>query len=455
MTLTEILSNYFVDKQYDDLPQKVADKAKENVIDTLAGAIPAVVLPDVAGVRQAYKSKYDKQDDCVLWGTKEKASVLTAAIINGTTAHALEMDDFHPQGKCHMGIGILPTVLCLGEVNHITGKEALMAIVAGYEVGLRVAISVGTASHRLRGWHATCTCGVFGAAMAAAKVLKLNEKQMVSALGLAGTQASGLWAFMQDGAGNKKFHGGHAAECGVNAAIIASGGLTGPSYILEATDGGFFKAVSDNYDCDRVVTGLGENWDVMKVGRKPYACCRSMHLSIDGILELREKEHLKIEDIEKIDVFTYEIGVKQCGVFLVPKNKFEAAFSIPYGIAVALEDGVAGISQFSEERIKDEKLLNFCRKITVVAVPKYTGEYPKNWGCEMHIYLKNGRKLEKTVWNGKGSADNPLTKDDLILKFKSLAGQRMDNAQMDKIINAIYDLDKCNDIAEFTKLLSC
>ena len=453
MTLTETLAHYFTNLYYEAMPVAVADKAKENLIDTLAGAIPGVTLPDVSGMVKVCK-QYDSQDSCILWVTNQRASIFTAPLLNGTAAHALEMDDFHPQAKCHMGISVVPAVLCLGEIHHISGKEALTAIATGYEVGLRIAIAVGTASHRLHGWHATSTCGIYGAAAAAAKVLHLSEKEMVSALGIAGTQASGLWAFMADGAGIKKFHGGHAAQGGVESAILASGGLIGSSYILEAKDGGFFKAVSDTYNCERVIDGVGEKWDILKVGRKPYACCRSMHLSIDGILELKEKYHITIEDIEKIDVFTYEIGVKQCGVFLVPENRFEATFSIPYGMAVALEDGQVGLREFRQDKLKDPRLLALCKKTNVHATKKYTDAYPQNWGCELHVYLKDGRCLKTIVWNGKGSSDNPLTKEDLIKKFKSLAGERLSDDHMNKIVAGIYDLDKYEDIADFTALLA-
>lgn len=452
MTLTTQLASYFSKLEYDQLPQEVVEKAKENIIDTLAGAIPAVKVPDVKGITDAMK-EYDSQNDCTLWGTNRRASVFSAALINGTAAHALEMDDFHPQGKCHMGVVVIPAVLALAEAHKLSGKQIITAVIAGYEVGLRVAIAVGTSSHRLRGWHATSSCGVFGAAASAAKALGLDAAQTVSALGLAGTQASGLWAFMEDGAGNKKFHGGHAAQAGVIAAIMAKGGMTGPSAILEAEDGGFFRATSDEYNCDTVVEKLGELWRVMRVGRKPYACCRSMHLSIDGVLELREQDKLQPEDIERIDVYTYEIGVKQCGTFQIPKNTFEATFSIPYGIAATFYDGAAGTCQFTEERIRDPKLLELCSRIFVHSSPQYTAEYPGNWGCEMKVHTRDGRDFTKIVWNGKGGPDNPLTREDLTLKFKSLAGGSLTEQKMDEIANTIYGLEKVSDVTQLTALL--
>jgi 2-methylcitrate dehydratase PrpD len=453
MTLTTRLADYFSALTYDALPAAVVEKAKENVIDTLAGAIPGATLPDVAGITAALKS-YDRQADCTLWGSGERASALTAALVNGTSAHALEMDDFHPQGKCHMGVVVVPAVLALGEAHRISGRQLLLAVATGYEVGLRVAIAVGTASHRLRGWHATSSCGVFGAAAGACKVLYLDAERMVSALGLAGTQSSGLWAFMQDGAGNKKFHGGHAAHAGAVAAILAQGGLTGPSAILEAEDGGFFRATSDDFNCATVVEGLGERWHLLRVGRKPYACCRSMHLSIDGIFELKREHGLRPEEIENVEVLTYEIGVKQCGTFQVPQNRFEATFSIPYGIAVTLFDDAAGVCQFTEERLRDPRIAELCRKIEVRSSEKYTSHYPVNWGCEINVRTRDGRMLNKVIWNGKGGPDNPMSRDDLTLKFKSLAGQVMDEARMERIVATVYGLDNVADVTQLASLLA-
>jgi 2-methylcitrate dehydratase PrpD len=453
MTITTRLAEFFCNLDYEAIPQSVVEKAKENLIDNLAGAIPAAVqVEDVKGITAELK-KYDTQDDCVIWGTRQRASVQNAALINGIAAHALEMDDFHPQGKIHMGTVVIPAAVALGERHKISGKKLISALTAGYETGIRIAIGAGTASHRLHGWHATSSCGIFGAAICSAKILDLPVNQTVSALGLAGTQASGLWAFLKDGANNKKLHGGHPASAGINSALLAKGGMTGPGYILEAEDGGFYRATSDEYNFASVTEGLGETYNVLRVGRKPYACCRSMHLSIEGALELVKTYHIAPQDIEKIDVYTYEIGVKQCGMYPQPKNVFEAKFSIPYGIAVAFIDGNAGVAQFTEERIQDPAIRNLCDKIDVHVSDEYTKQYPANWGCEMRVRTKDGRQLNKVVWNGRGGPDNPMTKEELTAKFKCLAGEVLSAQRMDEIISTIYNLEQVQDISELTTLL--
>lgn len=452
MTVTSKLAEFFVPMGYDDLPEAVVEKAKENLLDNLGGAIAAAAVPDVEGVNGVFKS-YDCSDDCTVWGTQQRASVMSAALMNGIAAHALEMDDFHPLAKIHMGTVVVPAALTLGEHHRITGKELITALTAGYESGIRIGMGVGTASHRLKGWHATSTIGIFGATLSACKILGMDMAQTVSALGIAGTQSSGLWAFMEDGASNKKLHAGHAAECGIKSALLARGGMTGSSAILEASDGGFYRATSDEYNVELVTDGLGDRYELMRVGRKPYACCRSMHLSIDGVLEVRKEHGIEPEEIGSIDVYTYEIGVKQCGIFIKPQNVFEAKFSIPYGIAVAFYDGAAAVSQFSEERIRDPKLLELAGKIRVHSTEEYTKAYPRNWGCELNIHTRDGREVKKVVWNGKGGADNPLSKEDLILKFKSLAGGVLSDGRMDEMIDAIYNLEHVRDVSELAALM--
>lgn len=452
MTITSRLAQFFSELNYDEIPADVIAKSKENLIDNLGGAIAAVDVPDVKGNVQTFL-RYDRTKGSTIWGTRRQSSVLTASLLNGIASHALEMDDFHPLAKIHMGTVVIPAALTLAETERISGKALLASLTAGYETGIRIGMGVGTASHRLKGWHATSTIGIFGAALSAAKIFGLDAKQTINALGIAGTQSSGLWAFIEDGAGNKKLHAGHAAASGIRSALLAKGGMTGSSSILEAKDGGFYPATSDAFNLDIVTEGLGEKYELLRVGRKPYACCRSMHLSIEGALELRKEENLRPEEIAEIEVFTYEIGVKQCGVFQVPRNEFEAKFSIPYGIAVALHDCAASISQFTQERIEDPKLKELASKITVHSDDRYTNAYPENWGCEMRIRTRDGRDINKIVWNGKGGADNPLTREDLIDKFNGLAAPVLGREKCIQIVQLIDKLEEVDDVSELVGLL--
>jgi len=452
MTISTKLANFIKDLKYEKLPKDVINVAKDCILDTLGAALAAVNIPDVKGIYKEIK-KYDFQNDCKIWGINKRASVFNAALINGTMSHAIEMDDVHKRSKCHAGAVIIPTALTLGEIKNISGKKILLSIILGYEIIFRIGMGIGATSHRLKGWHATSTCGTFGSAAVASKILDLNLKQIISALGIAGTQSSGLWAFTEDGATNKKFHSGHAAQCGILAAILSAGGITGPSNIIEARDGGFFQATSDDFDYKTVTSNLGKKFEILNIDRKPYACCRSMHSSINAILDLKKEKNIQPYEIERIEVETYEIAIKQCGLITHPKNIFEAKFSIPYGLSVALYDGQVLNEQFTEAKLKDKKLLDIEKKVVVRENKKYTNMYPDNWGSKLKIITKDNKIFEREIINAKGDPRNPLKRNELIGKFVNLSKGILSKEKQEKIIAIISKIEQLENIKELVKYL--
>ncbi|MDR3564996.1 MAG: MmgE/PrpD family protein [Negativicutes bacterium] len=451
-TVTGKLADFVVNTDFADLPEKVAYKAKECIFDTLGVALAGAKFPDVTGITAELK-KVDQQQDCVIWGMSEKASLLNATLINGAMSHAIEMDDVHKTSKTHTGAVVVPAALTLGSYRRTTGKQLISAVVAGYEVAYRIGTGINAAAHRLQGWHATGTCCPFGAAAAASKLMGLDQSKTVSALGMAGTQSSGLWALTEDGATCKKFYMGRAAQSGILAAIMATGGMTGPSMVLESKDGGLFAAASSNYDFEVITRALGQEWEIMKVDRKPFACCRSAQPPIDAILQLRKEFGIQPENVKQVIVNTYDIAVKQCFNTKRPQNVVEAQLCIPYTVAVALYDGAAFIEQFTSERIKDEAVLALAQKVEVISDPEFTALYPQNWGCQLILETMDGKRYEKVIKNAKGDFDNPLSFEDLVGKFKGLAYGVLPLEQQDKIVDMVFALEKVEDIAQMVELL--
>lgn len=453
MSITEELAEFISTTKFADLPPQVVQNTKECLLDIIGGALAGTKYPDVVGITQEIK-KYDSQTDCTVWGTKQRLSLLGATLLNGTMSHATEMDDVHKIAKTHAGAVLIPAAISLGETLKSSGKDLIRAVALGYEVSLRIGMGIGATSHRLKGWHATGTCGIFGAAVAAAVLLGLDKAKLVSAMGLAGTQASGLWAFTEDGASCKKFHAGKAAHGGLLAAILAAGGMTGPRCILEASDGGLFPASSDEYEYDLVTKDLGTVWEIMNVDRKPFACCRSMHPSIDAIMQLQREQGIKPEDVKEVTVETYEVAVKQCGFTNRPQNVPEAQFCIPYGVAVVLYDKSAAREQFTAERIRDERVLELATKVKVYSSPRFSDQYPKNWGCELTIITQSGDKYQKHIVNAKGDHDNPLSFEDLVGKFKGAASTTIALEKQECMIKEIMQAEELSDITSLTQLLS-
>lgn len=454
MSITKKLAEFITNTKFTDLPPQVIQNTKECLVDIIGGALAGTKYPDVIGITSEIK-KYDHQTDCTVWGTKERLSLLGAILINGTMSHATEMDDVHKIAKTHAGAVTIPAAVSLGEALKSSGKDLILAVALGYEVALRIGMGIGATSHRLKGWHATGTCGIFGSALAAAVLLCFDKEKIVSTLGLAGTQASGLWAFTKDGASCKKFHAGKASHGGVLAAILAAGGMTGPRFILEADDGGLFPASSDQYDYGLVTRDLGAVWEIMNLDRKPFACCRSMHPAIDAIMQLQRDHGLSPEDVEQIEVETYEVAVKQCGFTNNPQNVPEAQFCIPYGIAVTLYDKSAAMEQFTAERIRDRRVLELASKVKVYSSQRFNEQYPKNWGCELTVLTRAGKKYQKHIVNAKGDHDNPLSFGDLVNKFKGLACSTMSEERLDNIIRMILQADDLDDVSNLARLLSC
>ncbi|MEY8763965.1 MULTISPECIES: MmgE/PrpD family protein [Clostridium] len=441
--LAEFISNL----RWEDLPEPVVKAAKLCVLDIIGVAVGARDDKLVNSIAKSYKMR-TKAEDCSVWGKSEKFSLSTVAMINAMFAHTLELDDVHTASKAHIGASVIPAAWSTAEYLGCTGKEFLLAVVCGYETAARIGMALGASSHRNKGWHATSTCGVFGCAAACAKLLKLDQKETISTLGMAGTQACGLWAFLGDGANCKILHVGRAASNGLESAFLAKAGMTGPEHILDAKDGGLLAAMSDEYDVTKVSQGLGEKYEILSLDNKPYPCCRSSHCAIDSALKIREEHGIGYEEIEKIQVGTYLVGYKQCAVSkgcLNPKIPLDAKFSTLYAVAVAFLYGKVTMDEFKQDIIDKPKVQELLHKVIVKEDKRFTELYPEHWGCEMHVRCKDGRTFKTIIKDPSGSIYNPLTTNQVIEKAEIIM-QKHYSENKEKIIDRILKLE------EYTKM---
>lgn len=450
LTVTGKLVDFLGGLGYDDLPQDVIQSAKDCLLDTLGCILAGSAVEEMPAVVQNIAADGTSSEATVL-GFPVKTSVFQASMLNGMLAHAVEMDDVHKRAKAHAGAVVIPAAISYGESIAASGKDLILSIVTGYEVMLRLGAAVNATEHRLQGWHATSTCGTFGAAAATAKLANLPEREFVGALGLAGTQSSGLWAFTADGANCKMFHAGHAASCGYMSLKMAASGIRGSSHIIEAKDGGFFAASSSNYDYEAATISLGNPFYITQVIRKPFACCRSMHPPIEAALRMRDKG-IEIDQIKSIKVKTYEVAKIQCGFTNRPDNVADARFSIPYGIAVALYDGHALIDQFSQQRIQDRQVLALAEKVEIEVDPRYDSVYPNQWGCVVEMTMESGEIFTETVDDAKGDPVNPLSSEEIEQKFMYLSQHCLNRQQSLQIIERVRNLEQVADIGELIGL---
>ncbi|HEY4066102.1 MAG TPA: MmgE/PrpD family protein [Burkholderiaceae bacterium] len=448
-SLTEQLAGYWATARLEELPAEVVHAAKRFLLDTLAAGVAGGRTAVVDSVVQAMQAGGSGGGDAVLWGRSETLAPAAAALINGTASHALELDDF---GGCgHSGAVVVPAVCALAQRYRISGREALLAIVAGYDVAGRVLDgSGGYRPHNERGWHSTGTCGSYGAAAAAAVVLKAAPGTFADALGVAGTFTGGTWAVLADGALVKRFHPGKASETGVSAALLAQAGLTGPHQVLDAPWGGFYATYAPGIATpQKAVAALGEKFFILRSGIKPYACCRTLHSCIDAMLDIRGTNLASMDSIAALIVHgnaQTKLQFERTDV----RNLLEAQFSAPYCLAVTALSGRATLEQFEPLRVDEPKVRALMAR-TTFRTDRELGStgYPS-----LEVVFADGRSEYRDVPFAKGAPEAPLSDAELLDKAATLLGPVLGAVTTRRLIDAVWSLEGCADFAEVTSLLA-
>ena len=430
--------DYLANLQPDVLPPNIYEQARNLLLDYLGVALRGARAESSAPVYQMIR-RIGAPGPSTVIGTDIRTLPGYAALANGTAAHAIELDDTHNAGSIHLGVVMFSVALALADtIPAIDAKMFFTAIVAGYEAAARIAMAVQPKEHYQLGFHPTATCGVFGATITAARLLGLTKEQTLSAFGIAGSMAAGSLEFLAEGAWTKRLHPGLAAQNGIQAAMLAREGFRGPSTILEGRDG-FLSSYSKRPLAGYLTDGLGDSFEIMRTSVKPHACCRYMQGPIDAVLALVEEHRIEPDHVRTIDTAVLEAGwplvVEPRGQKYHPKSIVEAQFSMPFGAAVALLHHAAGIDQFTEENIHSQKIQRLMGKVVMTKHSRIERNFPEEWAALVTIKLNDGRSFDKYVANPKGDPSNPLTAEELLAKFKALAGPRND------IVNAVRSLD--------------
>ena len=312
-------------------------------------------------------------------------------MINGTAAHAMEVDDIFREGVYHPGPPVIAAALAAAQHAGASGAELLAAIVAGYEVSNPVAAAMQPAHYDF--WHTTGTVGAIGAAAGAARALGLEAESTGHAIANAITMAAALQqAFLAD-AMAKPLHAGHAAEAGATAALIASEGVTGAPNMLEG-ERGFGAAMSRDVDWDGAVAKLGEDFTITRMTQKNHTCCGHSFAGIDAVLYLRQHENLKAEDVKSITVASYAKALELCGN-RDPKTVYEAKFNLPYSVAVALITGAARFDAFTDERLANPDIRALMAKVAVVLDESAEAAFPGRRSARVTVATTDRRKLDR------------------------------------------------------------
>lgn len=439
---TEIIAQHWSSVACADLPESVRLEVVKRVLDTWAAAAPGSQAQETAALVQAMNALYPSASGAssVWFDTRAPLSPAQAALVNGTAAHARELDDF--DGCGHTGAVVVPAACAVAEALGRSGQDLIVGIAAGYDLAGRLLNAAGGyRAHNGLGWHSTATCGTFGAALAAARVMGLDGPTTAHALGIAGTYVGGVWAFMQDGAMTKRLHPGKAAETGVMAAYLAQAGMTGPAFVLEAEWGGFFATYcKDAAQPAQLLEGLGQFNAIAITGIKPYACCRASHSSIDAMQMILAKEGLRAADIARIEVHCPAHTKKLVGNRDV-RNTLQAQMSLPYALAVTVVEGGANLAQFEPHRAQDARVRYLMDNTELLATQ------PADYllGPVVKVWTHQGQCFEQQIGYAKGHHTNPLSQAEVTAKARALLVPRIGEAAFVQLVQRLDVLESCDD----------
>ena len=456
MGITQELATYCHGLKFRQLPEEVVDRVKYFFLDFIGVACRGTQEDSSKSIYRFIKGVGHGQRGGVIIGTKERAPHLYSALANGTSSHAIEMDDVNNEASLHPGVVIFPSALATGEMVGASGKHFIEAVVLGYEVMIRLGKALGPENSYRRGFHPTATCGTFGSSVVASKIIGFNVEKIASAMGIAGSQAAGSMEYLAQGAWTKRFHAGWAAHSGMIAAQLAREGFRGPSSIIEGRDG-FLHAYSNGADARKVLEGIGSGFEILHTSVKPHACCRYMQPPIDGILKIVKENDLQPDQVAKV-----KLGLLRAGAPLIaepkenkynPQSIVDAQFSMPFGAAIALLYRRAGLNEFHPSKIHSEEVRRMMKQIEYFVDPDLDRTFPKQWGATAEILTKDGKRYFTKIEYPKGDPENPLSWDELIEKFNDLSSRFMTKERRLKIVDQVKRLEKIRDLQKWSPLL--
>ncbi len=449
-SIAQHLGEYFSALRYHDVPASLAHKAKTYFLDWIGSAVAGSHEPPTQMMISLSSEFGATRPESTVIPQRRRHTALMAALVNGASSHIKEMDDLHRPSIFHPAAPIMPAAFAVCEKLHASGRQLITAIITGYEVGIRAALAAGKSHYDL--WHTTATCGTFGAAAAAAKALRLDPAKFAWALGSAGTQASGLWQFLEDGAMSKQLHTAKASFNGLLSALLAKQGLVGPINIFEGGKG-FLAATSKHCETAILTENLGSIFYTEQNSLKYYASCGHTHTAVQAALSLKGQLTEGVDAIEAIEVHVYKQAIDLLGK-VDPKTPYLAKFHIPFCVATALCRGHVGIDDFTEQRLGDPLIRQLISVTSLHEDPNFSQLYPRQWPAKVKIRLRRGKVIEAQSHYPKGDPENPITEDELIEKFKSLCGNNLTEQQKDQLIDMVLSLEQLDDVATLFPITS-
>jgi len=452
---TRGIASFVAGLTYEAIPEEVRTRIKLLILDALGCGLYAADLP-WSRILMDTLSAGDNSDKAGVWGTDLRLSPPHAAMVNGALIQGFELDDVHRQGVLHVGAVTLPALVAVSEIRPgMSGRSFLTAAVAGYEIGPRVGMCMGQ-EHITQGWHSGATLGVFSAGAAAARALGLDTDRTVHALGIAGTQSSGLMA-VQFGAMAKRLHAGRSSQSGLYGALLAENGYTGIVNVFESEYGGFcttFSGSADGFNLAELTGALGKRFETMRIALKFYSCVLSNHTTLDAIRNLQARHPFGAADVEKFVVHGSLATMEHVGWKYRPEGLTSAQLNLPFCIATLMLEGDVFVDQFPEDSFTDPARIAYADKVEVRHDPDITAR-GSNYRhmVRVEVHLKDGTVLEETVEAPRGSEHSFASETDIVDKFEKLAGHALTADRVERLRDAVLGLDNLEDAGEIARLM--
>lgn len=441
--VTRLLAQHAVRLAWRDVPPDVVHEAKRALIDFLGVAFAGSREP-LIGKLKAIHATRGGEPQARLVGEARKTDVMTAAFVHCAAGHALDFDDTHADFYYHGSVAVAAAAWATGQMLRANGRDAMLAFIAGWEVGARLARALNPSIY-IEGWQNTPTCGTFAATVAAGKLLGLDAAAMCHALGMAASQASG--SRQNHGSMGKPFQVGKAAMNGVLGALAAREGVTSSTQAIEGPLG-FARLHARTFDLRLAVEALGKRFELRRNMYKPYACCLPHHAAIDAMFALRRAHGVMPEAVERI-VCAMPAGTLDASTCIdEPVNGLEGKFSARHSAAVALSDDAAGLAQYTDERVRDVQLAPLRRAIEFIADTTLA-----RGQCIAQARLRNGTSVNVRIDRPRGQLANPLSDDDLARKFCANTAGLLPAQGPTRALQRLWALDAATDIVAVADLL--
>lgn len=438
------LAAFAANLRFEDIPAPVLRRAEDLLLDCLASILAGASARPVLAIDRYAAAMGPADGPSEVLINRRRTSPVFAAMVNAAAAHVVEQDDVHNGSVFHPAAVVFPPALAVAQALGRSGRDLLVAAVAGYEVGIRVGEFLGRSHYRI--FHTTGTAGTLAAAAATGRLLGLSPAAMLDAFGSAGTQAAGLWEFLRDAADSKQLHTARAAANGIAAAYLAQEGFTGARHILEGPQG-MAAGMSSDADPARLTDRLGTRWALAETSFKFHASCRHTHPAADALQQVLREHKLAESDIARVVAHVHQGAIDVLGPVVDPRTVHQSKFSMGTVLGLIARQGRAGLPEF-DAALDDPAVADFRGRVTMELDPEVDGAYPQRWIGKVTVHTRDGRALRGRVDEPKGDPGNTLSRDEIEAKTLSL-GRYADAAtetELRGLIGTIWNLERAGQV---------